>query len=135
MLNPHLSVWVKEQWVNVYELMRMEEVKVPTPEERETWLRNYWKQLKQQGDPRFDGMETDDVFGEGAEPGYGDEEFDNDDRYDNDEEVDADADDEKKDLRHDKAGEGRGKRDDKQGSMPQKGQKSTDTQFRLPFDN
>ena len=52
-LNPGLSVWVNEKWVKICELMNTEEVKIPSPKERKTWLRNYWEQLQEEDDPRF----------------------------------------------------------------------------------
>jgi len=62
-LNPGLAVWVNEKWVKVYELMNMGEVSIPTPEERKTWLRNYWVRLQEEGDPRFTRKEAYDEYG------------------------------------------------------------------------
>ena len=76
MLNPGLSVWINEKWVKVYELMNMEEVRIPTPEERKTWLCNYWVRLQEEADPRFTRKEAYDEYGyydwldDEDEPGY-----------------------------------------------------------------
>ena len=75
-LNPGLSVWINEKWVKVYELMNMEEVRIPTPEERKTWLCNYWVRLQEEADPRFTRKEAYDEYGyydwldDEDEPGY-----------------------------------------------------------------
>ena len=64
-LNPALAVWINDEWKNVYELMRMEEVKVPTPEERSRWLEEYSRKLREKrrrefGDDEWDDDEWDD---------------------------------------------------------------------------
>ncbi len=86
-LNPGLAVWVNEKWVKVYELMNTEEVRVPAPDERKTWLRNYWNLLQKERARRHGRM------------GY----YDEDDNYDwLDDEVDLenyyDMDDEEEDF-------------------------------------
>ncbi|MCK5137361.1 MAG: UvrD-helicase domain-containing protein [Bacteroidales bacterium] len=47
-LNPDLAVWVNDQWMNVYDMMQSEEVKVPTWEERDEFLKEYRRQFKEE---------------------------------------------------------------------------------------
>jgi len=47
-LNPDLAIWVNDEWKNVYEVMQSDEVKVPTQEEKDQWLEEYRKKLKEE---------------------------------------------------------------------------------------
>jgi len=60
-LNPALAVRIDEDWKNVYELMRMEEVKVPTPEERRQWLEEYTRKLRESEYWDIDDDDFDEV--------------------------------------------------------------------------
>ncbi|KKL14793.1 hypothetical protein LCGC14_2512090, partial [marine sediment metagenome] len=74
-LNPDLAVWVNDEWKNVYEMMKSVEVKVPTQEEKEQWLEEYNRKLREQGhwdndefdnDPWYE--DSDEYFDEATDP-------------------------------------------------------------------
>jgi hypothetical protein len=77
-LNPDLAVWVNDAWKNVYEIMQSDEVKVPTQEEKEKFLEEYRKQLREERgwfDDEFDD-EFEDDWDEDADEDIDDEYFD-----------------------------------------------------------
>ena len=52
-LNPGLAVLINDEWKNVYELLDMKEVKVPTKEEREQWIKDYYKRMRESGNEQY----------------------------------------------------------------------------------
>ncbi|MCK4749458.1 MAG: hypothetical protein KAT15_20530, partial [Bacteroidales bacterium] len=140
-LNPDLAIWVNDEWKNVYELMQSVEVKVPTQEEKEQWLEEYRKHLREQ-------------------EYWDDDEFDENPWYeDSDEYIDEDIDVDEIDKMIDeqernrpagyKFGDGdpvvkktiesskspKKEVEETENTDPPKKQNTPDTQFRIPFDD
>jgi hypothetical protein len=113
-LNPELAVWVNDAWKNVYEIMQSYEVKVPTQEEKEKFLEEYRKRLRE-------------------ERGWFDDEFD--DEFEDD--WDEDEDEENVDNHSAEQPEDHkiGVEEIRKESKPDSRKKQTNTQFRLPFDD
>ncbi|MCK5137837.1 MAG: UvrD-helicase domain-containing protein [Bacteroidales bacterium] len=112
-INPDLAVWANDQWMNVYDMMQSEEVKVPTREEIEEFFKEYQRKLKEENRrlrerngwyDEYDD-EYDDEFNDAADPAG--------DGYDREEELpgEPEVDAQKRTIRE------------------------ADTQFRLPFDD
>jgi hypothetical protein len=121
-LNPDLAVWVNDAWRNVYEIMQSDEVKVPTQKEKEKFLEEYRKQLREERgwfNDEFDD-EFDDDWNEDADEDINDEYFD--------EIVDNHFAEQPEDH---KIGAEEIRKESKSDSR----EKQTNTQFRLPFDD
>ena len=117
-LNPDLAVWVNDTWKNVYEIMQSDEVKVPTQEEKEKFLEEYRKQLRE-------------------ERGWFDDEFVDDWDEDADEDIDDKYFDEIVDNHSAEQPEDNkiGAEEIRKESKPDSREKQTNTQFSLPFDD
>ena len=121
-LNPDLAVWANDAWKNVYEIMQSDEVKVPTQEEKEQFLEEYRKQLREERgwfDDEFDD-EFEDDWDEDADEDIDDEYFD--------EIVDNHSADKPEDFKI-------GVEEIRKESKPDSRKRQTNTQFRLPFDD
>ncbi len=131
-LNPELAVWVNDRWMNVYDMMQSKEVKVPTQEEKDAFMKEYYERIREENRLL---RERNDWYDE-----YDDEE-------DDAEEDDAEYDngyDSKEDDAADPAGDG----DDREEELPgepkvdaqrraaqKRTKREADTQFKLPFDD
>jgi hypothetical protein len=125
-LNPDLAVWVNEQWMNVYDMMQSEEVKVPTREERDAFIKDYYKRLREEkrrlreenpwGDDWYDDDEYDEKFG------------------DNEYDEESEAEESDADPREEKLA-GEPEADTQKGTDRRSADRESDTQFRLPFDD
>ena len=77
-LNPDLAVRVNDQWMNVYDMMQSVGVKVPTKEERDAFIKEYYQRLREENrrlreDRNWhDGWYDDDEY----DDEYGDDEYD-----------------------------------------------------------
>jgi ankyrin repeat protein len=121
-LNPDLAVWVIDRWVNIYDVMQSDEVKVPTREERDKFLKEYMRQLKER-----EGWDEDE-YDEWSNESEDDEDFDR-----MDEEYLAnptgDGDDQEEKL------PGEPEVDSQKRTEQKRTEQETDPQFRLPFDD
>ncbi|KKM64607.1 hypothetical protein LCGC14_1499670, partial [marine sediment metagenome] len=59
-LNPGLAVRINDDWINIYDLMHTEEVKVPSPEEKQQMKEEYYKNLHEPGNIDDDYDDFDD---------------------------------------------------------------------------
>ncbi len=127
-LNPGLAVWVNDQWMNVYDMMQSEEVKVPTKEERDAFIKEYYQRLREENRQLREERNWRDGW-------YDEDDEDDDDEYDDDE-YDEDA--------SDHAGDADEREEKLLGEPAPDSQKRTEqksdkqeaaTQFKLPFDD
>ena len=119
-LNPDLAVWVNDRWINVYDIMQSVEVKVPTKEERDAFLKDYYQRLREENRQLRERNSWGDEWLDDDE--YDDDEYD-DDEHDDDEYVEESDENVVVDPDVDA-------REDKLGGGPE-----ADTQFRIPFDD
>ncbi len=118
-INPDLAVWANERWINVYDMMQLDEVKVPTWKERDKFLEEYHREIREKNRLHdwddWDDDEYDEEYDEEHDDELGDELGD------------SGAD--QSDNQMDKEIENASKKE------PAKKRKPDNTQFRLPFDD
>ncbi len=123
-LNPDLAIWVNDQWISVYDIMQSEEVKVPTKKEKDAFIEEYKRQLREENRRRREMDRWGDEW-------YDDDENDDEDEYDDDEYDDEDDEEIDNDDTAGPASEG----DEQEEPDQKRNDRKTDTQFRLPFDD
>jgi len=127
-INPDLAVWVNDRWMNVYDMMQSEEVKVPTKKERDAFIKDYYRRLREENRQLRERR--------GWEDDWYDDDDEVDDEYDDeyDDEFDDEFDDREDKLAEDPEVDSPG-RSDRERSDQKGSDRETVTQFRLPFDD
>jgi len=137
-LNPDLAVWANDRWMNVYDMMQSEEVRVPTREERDEFIKEYYKRLREENKRLRDKDHWDQGW-------YDDDEYDE--RFGGNENDDDEYDDGEydKDVVADPSGDGDDQKEKIWREPPElnpqeetdqkRADRETPTQFRLPFDD